>query len=206
MRAQISPFSAVRPIQPDFHGPARRPPSQARSSLRDFGPNYLFRNPRPMRQPVSELVAGGGVRNPGGNFEHPAEELPAFFVPLEILPGRGLIEQGIEVRLRRAEFLRACCPAFAPDERIGVDTRRQHRDVHPKAFSHEQFRAPHRSALARGVGIETEDDFRRETFQQSSLGGRQGGSRRRRRRWGCRLAAPEPRRRIPRPPPHASPW
>ena len=52
-------------------------------------------------------------------------------------------------------------PAVLPDEVIGIVARRQHRDVDLEALGDEQFRRSGRRALARRVGIEAEDDFRR---------------------------------------------
>ena len=60
------------------------PPLDGR--LPDLRADHLFGNPRLVRQPIGELVAGRGVRNPGGDRQHPVQELPPAVVAAEVVP------------------------------------------------------------------------------------------------------------------------
>ena len=138
--------------------------------LTDFGAHHVFRNPRLVRDPVRELVAGGGVRNPGRDRQHLAQELPPAVVVAEVEPAGRLIEQVFQIRprgcaavhdTRRAPLRLMNVSGSSPLSSTTTLTS------NPSATSSSHDRD--RRALAGRVGVEAEHDLRREPAEQLRL-------------------------------------
>ena len=85
------------------------------------------------------------------------------------------VEQVLEIRPGLPQLFLVRGAAVLPDELIGIVPGRQHGHVDLEPLGDQQLRRPGGRPLAGGVGIEAEDDLRRETFQQPRL---------------CRVSAP----------------